>query len=89
MYNIVNVDESIPVVTRTMCDFHQRYPGVVSYSCGCSLSLGIKTATPEEYAQRRRRRLIARRVELQKELWIIDNELNQENNKCLNEFQQL
>lgn len=68
-------DSEVTVVESTTCDFHKENPGKQTPFCMCSLSVGTRKATPEEYRERRRKRLTERREELRAELAGIDFEL--------------
>ena len=51
-------DAFVATSARTICPFHQQNPDIAAFAgCSCSLSLGSRPATPEEYQENRQRRL--------------------------------
>jgi hypothetical protein len=75
MLIVIDEDRKVAEVSHTTCSFHQRNPGASYAGCTCSSSYGLRTATPEEYKDNRRRRLTRRRDELRDELAAIGREL--------------
>lgn len=64
-------DAWVPVSETTTCEYHRLHPGKPWPGCMCSASFGSRRATPEEYRERRARRLAERREELELELRLI------------------
>lgn len=65
---IYDPDATVPVSEHRTCLFHQNNPGKFTPFCSCSSSYGSRPATPEEYRERRRKRLSERAEELRSEL---------------------
>lgn len=68
-------DAYVAVSEGHTCAFHREYPGRQWAGCTCGGGVGLRTATPEEKAENRRRRLAKRREDLAAELAAIDAEL--------------
>lgn len=68
-------DRCVAEAQRTTCAYHKKNPGKPYAGCTCSMSVGVREATPEEYRKRRHARLAERREELRRELARIDAEL--------------
>lgn len=62
-------DEWVTESDKTVCSYHQRYPGRPYAGCTCSASWGQRRATTEERKTNKIKRLKARHTELKQETW--------------------
>ncbi len=68
-------DKVIPTSKVALCVVHQSDPRALFPNCACITSFGVRLASPEEYRERRRTRLLERRTWLLSELQELESDL--------------